>query len=44
MMIRWGRDADERAWFPLDAAADYWEARTDQTTVESLRERAGTMP
>ncbi len=25
MMIRWGREADERAWFPLDAAADYWE-------------------
>ena len=29
IMIRWGADADERAWFPLDAAADYWrgEAR-----------------
>jgi uncharacterized cupin superfamily protein len=24
MMIRWGADADERAWYPLDAAADYW--------------------
>jgi uncharacterized cupin superfamily protein len=25
MMIRWGVEADERAWFPLDAAADYWQ-------------------
>ena len=25
LMIRWGPDAEERAWFPLDAAADYWE-------------------
>jgi uncharacterized cupin superfamily protein len=25
MMIRWGAEADERAWFPLDAAVDYWE-------------------
>ena len=25
MMIRWGLGEDERAWFPLEAAADYWE-------------------
>jgi uncharacterized cupin superfamily protein len=25
MMIRWGVEADERVWFPLDAAADYWQ-------------------
>jgi uncharacterized cupin superfamily protein len=25
MMIRWGAEADEAAWFPLDAAADYWQ-------------------
>jgi uncharacterized cupin superfamily protein len=24
MMIRWGVGEDERAWFPLDSAADYW--------------------
>ena len=25
MMIRWGTAPDERSWFPLDAAVDYWE-------------------
>lgn len=25
MMIRWGVSDDERAWFPLDEATDYWE-------------------
>jgi uncharacterized cupin superfamily protein len=25
MMIRWGVGDDERAWFPLAAATDYWE-------------------
>jgi uncharacterized cupin superfamily protein len=25
MMIRWGVGGDERAWFPLDAATDYWK-------------------
>jgi uncharacterized cupin superfamily protein len=25
MMIRWGAGSDERAWFPIDAATDYWE-------------------
>jgi len=27
MMIRWG--ADERQWFPLEAAADYWEGEAE---------------
>lgn len=25
IMIRWGTGADDRHWFPLDAATDYWE-------------------
>jgi hypothetical protein len=25
MMIRWGTQADDRAWFPLNASTDYWE-------------------
>jgi len=25
MMIRWGAEAEERAWFPLDMIADYWD-------------------
>jgi uncharacterized cupin superfamily protein len=25
MMVRWGVGAEERAWFPLDSAADYWQ-------------------
>jgi uncharacterized cupin superfamily protein len=25
IMIRWGTAPDESRWFPLDAAADYWE-------------------
>jgi len=25
VMIRWGVEADERAWFPLDSATDYWQ-------------------
>lgn len=25
MMVRWGLADDERAWFPLEAAADYWD-------------------
>jgi uncharacterized cupin superfamily protein len=25
IMIRWGQGSDERAWFPLDASADYWQ-------------------
>lgn len=25
MMIRWGIGPDERSWFPLDAATDYWQ-------------------
>jgi uncharacterized cupin superfamily protein len=29
MMIRWGIGADERRWFHLDAAADYWEGEAD---------------
>lgn len=28
MSIRWGVADDERAWFPLDAATDYWEGET----------------
>jgi hypothetical protein len=25
MMVRWGTGEDEREWFPLDAATDYWQ-------------------
>lgn len=25
IMIRWGTGPDERDWFPLDAAVDYWD-------------------
>ena len=25
MMIRWGVQPEERAWFPLDSATDYWQ-------------------
>jgi uncharacterized cupin superfamily protein len=25
MMVRWGLRDDERAWFPLEAATDYWD-------------------
>ena len=25
MMIRWGAGSDERMWFPLDEAREYWE-------------------
>jgi uncharacterized cupin superfamily protein len=25
IMVRWGAEAEERAWFPLDAASDYWQ-------------------
>jgi uncharacterized cupin superfamily protein len=25
MMIRWGTEPDDRAWFPLSASTDYWE-------------------
>jgi uncharacterized cupin superfamily protein len=25
MMIRWGTGAEERAWFALDSAVDYWD-------------------
>jgi uncharacterized cupin superfamily protein len=25
MMIRWGVGAQDRAWFPLDSAIDYWQ-------------------
>jgi uncharacterized cupin superfamily protein len=25
MMVRWGLGDEERAWFPLDAATDYWD-------------------
>jgi uncharacterized cupin superfamily protein len=24
MMIRWGAESEERVWFPVDSAADYW--------------------
>ena len=34
MMIRWSTSSDDRAWFKLDAAADYWDGeqapRADQ--------------
>jgi hypothetical protein len=29
MMVRWGIGTDERRWFHLDAAADYWEGEAD---------------
>jgi uncharacterized cupin superfamily protein len=25
MMIRWGVEGEERMWFPLDSATDYWQ-------------------
>jgi uncharacterized cupin superfamily protein len=25
LMVRWGAGEDEREWFPLDAATDYWD-------------------
>lgn len=25
MMIRWGVEPEERAWFPLDSSAEYWQ-------------------
>ena len=25
MMIRWGAQPDDRAWFPLSASTDYWQ-------------------
>ncbi len=25
VMIRWGREPDDRAWFPLGSSVDYWE-------------------
>ena len=25
MMIRWGSQPDDRAWFPLGSSVDYWE-------------------
>ena len=28
MMIRWGPELEESAWFPLDAVADYWDGET----------------
>jgi len=30
MMIRWGPGAEERRWFRLDDAADYWEGEADR--------------
>jgi uncharacterized cupin superfamily protein len=29
MMIRWGPEPEDRRWFPLDAAVDYWEGEAD---------------
>ena len=29
IMIRWGARADERLWFRLDDAADYWEGEAE---------------
>jgi uncharacterized cupin superfamily protein len=29
LMVRWGIGTDERRWFHLDAAADYWEGEAD---------------
>jgi len=29
MMIRWGTGDEERRWFRLDDATDYWEAETE---------------
>ncbi len=29
IMIRWGAGADERLWFRLDDAADYWEGEAE---------------
>ncbi len=28
MMIRWGTEPEERRWFPIDAAVDYWEGES----------------
>lgn len=28
MMIRWGLEPDDRRWFPLDAATDYWDGES----------------
>jgi uncharacterized cupin superfamily protein len=29
MMIRWGAESEERRWFPISAAVDYWEGEAD---------------
>jgi uncharacterized cupin superfamily protein len=29
IMIRWGVAEDQRQWFPLSAAADYWDGEAD---------------
>lgn len=32
MMVRWGLGEDERAWFPVTAATDYWEGEAPDET------------
>ena len=43
MMIRWSTSSDDRAWFKLDAAADYWDGeqapRADRPGRPSRDER-----
>jgi hypothetical protein len=40
-MIRWGSEAEERVWFPLDSAAGYWQGeQPPRRNLIWLRQRA----